>query len=49
MMTVKSVEYMCSHCSTKAVRHAGQGKPQPSKCPKRQGNKPHVWTVNRKF
>lgn len=48
-MAIKTVEYMCSHCGTKAVRHEGQGKPQPSKCPKRPNGKPHVWVVNRKF
>ena len=49
IMAIKTIEFMCSHCGTKAVRHEGQGKPNPSKCPKRKNGKPHVWTVNRKF
>lgn len=45
-MAVKRIEYMCSHCGKKETRFVSMGKPQPGKCPRRQGDKPHVWTIN---
>ena len=48
-MATKIIEYMCSHCGQKAMRYVVQGKPEPGKCPRRNGDKPHVWTINRKF
>lgn len=48
-MATKRIEYMCSHCGKKEIRFVSLGKPLPGKCPRKQGNKPHTWTVNRKL
>ena len=48
-MATKRIEYMCSHCGKKEIRFVSMGKPQPGKCPRKQGDKPHSWKVNRKF
>lgn len=48
-MPVKKTEYMCSWCGKKVVRTQNQGRPEPGKCPRKEDNKPHTWTVNRKF
>ncbi len=45
----KTVEFMCSHCGKKTRRPISQGRPQPGKCPRKQGDKPHTWVVNKKF
>lgn len=48
-MATKRIEYMCSHCGKKEIRFVSMGRPQPGKCPRKKGDKPHTWTVNRKF
>ena len=48
-MATKRIEYTCSHCGKKEIRFVSMGKPQPGKCPRKKGDKPHSWTVNRKF
>lgn len=48
-MAIKMVEYMCSYCGRKEPRKADSGKPLPGKCPRKTGDKPHTWKVNRKF
>ena len=48
-MQTKRIEYMCSHCGKKEVRQANMGRPQPGRCPRKQGDKPHSWVINRKF
>ena len=45
----KRIEYMCSCCGEKELRFVSMGKPQPGKCPRKQGDKPHSWVVNRKL
>ena len=40
-MATRRIEYMCSHCGKKEIRFVSLGKPQPGKCPRRQGDKPH--------
>ena len=37
-MAIKRIEYMCSHCGKKETRFVSMGKPQPGKCPRRQGD-----------
>ena len=49
MASTKRIEYMCSHCGKRETRYAIQGRPNPGKCPRKDGNKPHTWVVNRKF
>jgi len=46
---IKHVEYMCTYCGTKTIRNVNMGRPQPGKCPRKTGNKPHSWVVNRRF
>ena len=48
-MAAKRIEYMCSQCGKKETRYASLGRPNPGKCPRKQGDKPHTWVVNRKF
>ncbi len=45
----KTIEYMCSHCGKKTRRPISQGRPQPGKCPRKNGDKPHTWVVNKRF
>ena len=39
-MAVKRIEYMCSHCGKKETRFVSMGRPQPGKCPRKNGDKP---------
>lgn len=48
-MATKRIEYMCSYCGKKELRFVSMGKPQPGKCPRKKGDKPHTWTVNRRL
>lgn len=45
----KRKEWMCTHCGKKEIRFVSAGRPQPGKCPRKNGDKPHTWTVNRTF
>lgn len=45
----RQIEYICSYCGRKEVRPATTGKPALGKCPRKQGDKPHTWTVNKKM
>lgn len=42
-------EYMCRFCGQKHLRMNVTGRPLPGKCPRRPGNQPHSWVINRKF
>lgn len=46
---IKKVEYMCTYCGHKETRKEGMGRPMPGRCPRREGNKPHRWVINRKY
>lgn len=46
---VHSIEYICSYCGKKTLRGANSGRPQPGKCPRKQGDKPHSWRINKKI
>ena len=48
-MAIKRIEYMCSHYGKKETLFVSMGRPQPGKCPCRQGDKTHVWAINRKL
>ncbi|MBO6177914.1 MAG: hypothetical protein J6M62_12155 [Selenomonadaceae bacterium] len=43
----KRKEWMCTHCGKKEIRFVSAGRPQPGKCPRKNGDKPHTWVVNR--
>ena len=47
--TKKFVEYMCSQCGKKQTRPKAMGRPDPGKCPRKTGNKPHSWVKNREL
>ncbi len=49
MTIVRRIEYMCSHCGKKAVKSANMGRPDPGRCPRKLGNKPHTWVKNREL
>jgi len=42
-------EYMCSYCGRKVIRSNTSGRPQPGKCPRKTGDKPHSWRINKKY
>lgn len=46
---MKKIEYMCRYCGRKEVRKEGMGRPMPGKCPRKTGDKPHSWSINRKY
>ncbi len=45
----KRIEYKCSWCGKTVTRGEGSGRPDPGKCPRKSGDKPHTWTINRKM
>lgn len=49
MSEIVKIEYMCSYCGKKEIKTSLQGRPMPGKCPRRQGDKPHIWRINRKL
>ena len=42
-------EYMCVYCGRKEKRGKTQGRPMPGTCPRRKGDMPHRWVINRKI
>lgn len=42
-------EYICTYCGHKETRKSSMGRPMPGKCPRRNGNQPHRWVINRKY
>ena len=47
-MATTNIEYICTYCGKKTVRAGNQGRPVPGKCPRKTGDKPHTWVVNKK-
>lgn len=43
----KRIEYICTYCGRKAIRGKKFGRPDPGRCPRKQGDKPHSWRQNR--
>lgn len=43
------VQYMCTYCGKKESKGVNSGRPMPGKCPRRKGDMPHRWVINRKF
>lgn len=48
-MAGQRIEYMCTCCGKKEIRNTWAGRPMPGKCPRKSGDKPHTWVVNRKL
>ncbi|WP_172794607.1 hypothetical protein [Acetivibrio ethanolgignens] len=44
-----TIEYMCTYCGRRSCKKEGAGRPLPGKCPRRSGDQPHRWVVNRKL
>lgn len=49
MPTYHFIEYQCRYCGRKESRGINAGRPQPGKCPRKTGDKPHSWVINRKW
>ena len=49
MATIKHVEYQCTWCGKRVTKVDGKGRPEPGKCPRKQGDKPHTWVISKKF
>lgn len=47
--TFKRIEYMCTYCGKKETRSPSMGRPEPGKCPRKNGDKPHSWVINRRL
>lgn len=47
MGQIKKVEYMCSYCGKRVVKMEIMGRPEPGRCPRKEGDKPHSWRKNR--
>lgn len=45
----KHIEYICTYCGMKIIKGKEAGRPNPGKCPRKEGNKPHCWRINRKM
>ncbi|KOA20325.1 hypothetical protein CLHOM_12370 [Clostridium homopropionicum DSM 5847] len=43
----KTIEWMCTTCGKKELKSETTGRPNPGKCPRKTGDKPHSWTKNR--
>lgn len=48
-MADKRIEFMCSYCGKKEIRNTSMGRPLPGRCPRKPGNKPHSWVINRRL
>ena len=49
MAEAKRIEYICSVCGKRETKGVDYGRPMPGKCPRKTGDKPHSWRVNRKI
>ena len=47
-MAAKFIQYQCSWCGKTETRPVNMGRPNPGKCPRKDGNKPHTWVINKK-
>ena len=48
MGTIKKIEYICTYCGKRVMKAQNMGRPDPGKCPRKKGDKPHTWRINRK-
>ena len=47
MEKIKKIEWICAYCGKRLILTNLQGRPQPGKCQRKEGNKPHSWRKNR--
>ena len=46
---MKRIEWICTYCGKRSTMSERMGRPQPGKCPRKQGDKPHSWRKNKTF
>ena len=46
IMAYKSQNWICTCCGKKTARSASAGRPDPGRCPRKSGDKPHSWVKN---
>ncbi len=49
MGRIEKIEYMCSYCGKRVLKAKEFGRPEPGRCPRKPGDKPHTWRINRKI
>lgn len=49
MGTIKKIEYICTYCGKREIKAQIFGRPAPGRCPRKTGDKPHTWRINRKI
>lgn len=49
MAEIKFIEYKCSYCGKLETRGKNSGRPYPGTCPRKTGDKPHSWIINKKI
>jgi len=49
MPKIKFIEYKCTYCGKTITKGAVMGRPDPGKCPRKTGDKPHSWVKNRSY
>lgn len=42
-----ATKWICTCCGKRISRPDSMGRPDPGKCPRKNGDKPHSWTKNR--
>lgn len=40
-------EYICTWCGKREAKADFAGRPSPGRCPRKEGDKPHTWRINR--
>lgn len=46
---IQQVEWMCTQCGKKIIKSELAGRPRPERCPRKNGERPHTWVINKKF
>ena len=49
MGRIVKIEYMCIYCGKRVMKPQEFGRPDPGRCPRKSGDKPHTWRINKKF
>lgn len=49
MSSIKKIEYICTYCGRTVAKAVVLGRPLPGKCPRKEGNRPHTWRINREI
>lgn len=41
------IQWMCTTCGRKISKSKASGRPEPGKCPRKKGDRPHSWVKNK--